>query len=903
MSTETMHNLPLSLTKRPSNLDGLVLLEFLPMVRMKALLKSNLLLNTWEWENYENEKAQITAYMKLYNTKLGGVPVKYIKPKHKWGRSFPTKSLGLSAIRRECRNALLKGLYYDFDIKNAQPEIIKNLCMSNNIPCPIIKRYCESRETLLTQIQEKYKVTRIQAKDLFIRCCFSGSFAGWCFDNKLTEPPLEYITLFERELKDIMEKAKIANPSLYETARKKKEDAGEKKENKVLGSFFALFNQEYESRIVEAVLCHILHQTDLMKISGTDIPVGTYEYDGIKLLKENVDRYDGGKDAVVELLNEKTLELTGFRLEWSIKSLDDGYCLDEFIINVEIEEKPSEELLSDCLLISNAIDNSDCGIVETIMKIMPKHFVYSVDKNDTSKGDWYGWNGCRWEKGDAPLRKAIMYEVEKYWKSILDKWKYLEEVDVDVDGDDTLDANHQNVKIYGSTKKKMTDRLFMLKSANGVNSVASVAKTLMADFTLEFDTKQDLFGCQNGVIDFAEECFRPYRFDDYVTFSCGYDFIPLTIGLRIIKDDETEFIIQDKDLKPQNQILIKDLMEMFACIFPDEELRNYFFKIISTGMSGKAIEKFFIFNGGGRNGKGVTNEFLNVVFGDYYESVSYTVFTEDQKKKNSSGCNPEIAKLDKKRYVVSKEPPKDQPLHNNVIKDMTGGGYTSGRFCNSNKSNVKLSMTCIMEANKKPPFGEEPTDADVERIDDILFASKFTANDDEWDINTNEKNHIYPLNPKYKDAEWKNLHKNAMLNILIGHLLEVKRKNYVLDNFRPNSVKQRSLEYLQNSYSVHNIFQSLFEIRKEENKGEYKDYKGNSMDEDWTMPKVAQEIRKSREFFEMPKKRQKEYSAENIVNFIRTNAYYKSSCYRNENKHAWFMRNWRLKPLKEECEE
>jgi hypothetical protein len=79
-------SLPLNLTKRPSVLDGLSLLEVVPLERIKALLKSDLLLSSWEWENYANEKLQLQAYKNLYNKSLGGVAVKYSKPKHKWGR-------------------------------------------------------------------------------------------------------------------------------------------------------------------------------------------------------------------------------------------------------------------------------------------------------------------------------------------------------------------------------------------------------------------------------------------------------------------------------------------------------------------------------------------------------------------------------------------------------------------------------------------------------------------------------------------------------------------------------------------------------------------------------------------------------------------------------------------------
>jgi hypothetical protein len=269
--------LPLTLSKRSSVLDGLTLLEVIPLERIKAFLKSDLLLMSCKWENYANEKLQLQAYKALYNKSLGGVVVKYSKPKHKWGRAFLCKSLGLSTMRRKVRNALIKGLYYDCDLKNAQPEIIRNLCESNHIPCPLIKRYCEDRPALLQEVQETYGVSRDIAKELFIRLCFFGTFNGWCIENKIVDKaPLEFITLFERELKDIADKAKKANPNLWETARKKKEEAGE---NKVLGSFFALFNQEYESRIVESVLCYLINQTDLLKVGKHSQPVGTYEYD------------------------------------------------------------------------------------------------------------------------------------------------------------------------------------------------------------------------------------------------------------------------------------------------------------------------------------------------------------------------------------------------------------------------------------------------------------------------------------------------------------------------------------------------------------------------------------------------------------------------------------------------
>ena len=894
METKTIATTALTLTlaKRSSVLDGIVLFEKMPIERIKALLKSDLLLMAWEWDNYENEKAQISAYLNLYSA-LGGVSVKYVKPKHKWGRSFPVKSLGLSTIRRDVRNALSKGLYYDCDLKNAQPEIIRNLCESNQIPCPIIKHYCSDRPALLQQVQTHYGVSRDTAKELFIRLCFFGSFVGWCLENKITDKaPLEFITLFERELKDIADKAKKANPALWETARKKKEDDGVNQENKVFGSFFALFNQEYESRIVEAVLCYLINHTDLMKVAGTKIPVGTYEYDGIKLYKENVDSYEGGLDAVLTLLNEKTFELTGFRLEWSAKSLDDGYDLDEWLEQVVADEAPNEELVADMTEISSALDNADCGVIETLMKIKPQHYIFSVDKDDGSKGEWYGWNDTRWEKSDAPLKKAIMYNVPEYWRSLMKKWEE-EFEDMEFEKGEEPDSDY---KLWKETKNRMDERIFALKSAGGMTACVSVAKTLMANYTLEFDTKEDLFGCENGVLDFAEECFRPYRFDDFITYSCGYDFTPTLIGFKIKDKEGNCREVVKADLTEDFNTSFDLIMDCYTKIFPDEELRNYFFKIIATGLSGRAIEKFFVFNGAGRNGKGLTNEFVEKVFGSYFVSVSPTIFSENQKNKSSASANPEIAKLDKKRYIVSKEPQKDAPLHNSVIKDLTGGGNTSARMLYSSKTQVKLCGTNVMECNDKPPFSEAPKDADAERINDILFGSKFCATEEEWDEKTGETNHIYPLDAGLKEKlKGSVLHRNTMLNILLHNLLLVKAQNYNVDFFKPESVKQRSLAYLQNSYDIHNIFKSLFEKRCEENADKYINWKGKEEDEDWTLSKIAGHIRKAPEFYDLPKSKQKEYKAEVIEEFFRKNNFYKSSVYTDTNKHALRMRDWRLK--------
>ena len=98
------------------------------------------------------------------------------------------------------RNTLIRDLYYDFDLKNAQVEIIRNICQQNNIPCEMVVDYCDRRKNVLKKISDKYSVSRRAAKKLVLRLSFFGTFWGWCKDNGLSgATETLWITNFIRE--------------------------------------------------------------------------------------------------------------------------------------------------------------------------------------------------------------------------------------------------------------------------------------------------------------------------------------------------------------------------------------------------------------------------------------------------------------------------------------------------------------------------------------------------------------------------------------------------------------------------------------------------------------------------------------------------------------------------------
>ena len=882
--------IPLGINKQTSALEGRTLVEYLPAERIRALLKSDHLKNKWEnssysqhyaAKNYENEVAQMKAYLKKYNHHLEGVPCTYRKPRHKWGRVFPQKSLGLTGFGKATRNTLIDGLYYDFDLENAQPRIIQNICRSNGIPCPMIDKYCASREAILDDIANTYSVATKSAKRLMLRLCFFGTFKGWCIELNMTnQQALPFITSFERELQVIAEETKQVNSSLYESARKSK--AAKTNSSNVLGSFYALYLQEYELRVVGAVMQWLMHETKVMhhpKTSGHY--VGAYEYDGIKLLKSNVDVYPGGVDGLLSDIIRKTKELTRFDLTWTMKDMDKKYDISNELKQVAASDAPNEGLEEVCLTIEKAMD--DTGIIETIMELYPNQFVYC-------QKHWYCWNGSKWEANQRYLEHVITYKLAVHWKALLEPFKE--------DYPESDMGNPNAKRLYAVQEELDTFEKHSLRGHAGIHRAVGRGRTLMANDEIEFDTNPDILGFNNGVFDFNEEIFRPARFDDYVTWSCGWDFRPLGFGMKYIENDVVKTVVSIDD---EDTARMTELQEVLSKILPDAQVRELVYVVFASGLSGRAIEKFFVFNGSGRNGKGLLDECMTYMLGDYGDTLTPKILTESARFQCSGNANPEKAKLNKKRYVVMKEPAKGEPLKNNEVKDLTGGGEIQARMLHSSDTRVQLFLTLVMECNKKPNFSEAPEKADVERVLDILFPSFFTSDERLWD----DAKHIYPKDTRYKTKEWRDAHKNAFMNLLITYLLVLKNEaNYIVDQFVPDSVKQRSIEYLQDSFDIHNVFTTLFERRSDDAsvRAKYKNAKGDIRDEDWTVAQIVKKIRSSDVFMSLPRKEKysNEWSAKAMKEFFKTSEFYKKyATFRAGNKTT-VLKGWRLRDGAEE---
>ena len=370
---------------------------------------------------------------------------------------------------------------------------------------------------------------------------------------------------------------------------------------------------------------------------------------------------------------------------------------------------------------------------------------------------------------------------------------------------------------------------------------------------MQFDGNRNLFGCKNGVFDIENDIFRPYKFDDFVTMNCGYDYEELREGKRT------------RELTQYDIDKFQDIDKIMEEVFPDKEVRDLVMKIYGSGVSGKCIEKFFVFNGNGGNGKGLLDEFLRCCLGDYFYEADITLLTV--RKKGGSGPNQELADIDKKRFLLYKEPGQFVEIENSNMKDQTGGGVIKGRALYSSKTTVELHNTTVMECNQKPRLKENPTIGDARRICDILFGSTFTTNEDDVD----EKNHVYLANPLLKEDTWKNEHRVYFLNRLFESVVELKREMYIIDKFIPESVKIRSNLYLLACCDIHEMFIEHYS----------KDVLGGFI----SLKDITLNIKSSLSFYGMSKAKQKALKNEVIYDFFKTNPAYKQH-YRERHEYV-----------------
>jgi P4 family phage/plasmid primase-like protien len=241
------------------------------------------------------------------------------------------------------------------------------------------------------------------------------------------------------------------------------------------------------------------------------------------------------------------------------------------------------------------------------------------------------------------------------------------------------------------------------------DKIMKAAKELFYDekFSHKIDKNPKLLGCNNGVVDFDKNVFRPGDTVDYITKSTNNNYIP------------SESI----PLKIKNEI-----NEFMRTLFPIPELEQYMWEMLASCLVGNnKNQTFHIFTGGGSNGKSLLMKLMKYVLGEYYGIVPLSVVTE--KRPRIGGVSPEIANLIGTRLAVINEPSKGEKINEGPMKALTGGDDIQARGLF--KDSVTFTPSFKLAVCTNVLFDIDATDDGTwRRIKICPFLSHFTEEPD-----------------------------------------------------------------------------------------------------------------------------------------------------------------------------
>lgn len=270
--------------------------------------------------------------------------------------------------------------------------------------------------------------------------------------------------------------------------------------------------------------------------------------------------------------------------------------------------------------------------------------------------EWLIWNGKHWHEDSKRQIEAI---TAKTLRALYGEAK-------------ATDDKYQS-KMLHDWAKKCERRSIRINSILDVKPMVSVRKK-------ELDSHSFLFNCDNGVIDLKTGELLPHDRDLLLT------------KLSPIK--------YDRNAECPNWKAFMESIFKTPAGEPDHELINYLQKAIGYSLTGVTKEQvmFFLF-GNGRNGKSTFINIIQDLLGDYGRQTNSDTFL---KKRNDSGINNDVARLDGARFVSAVESEEGQQLSEALVKQITGGEKMSARFLRQEYFEFTPEFKVFFTTNHKP---------------------------------------------------------------------------------------------------------------------------------------------------------------------------------------------------------
>lgn len=211
-----------------------------------------------------NETREIVKKYIAYISSTKKIIYEPSKKQDGYGRVYCKNGIGMQAIYRLIRNAVCYDNYVDIDIKNAHPVILLQICERMGWKCDKLQQYVENREEMLQKVQQHFKVSRDDAKTLFIRILYGGNVEKWKDDAKTSADIPDFVVEMANEFNGILNNHWNSNSIAVNIVKKKKKEEEFKKNPK--SSALSITLQIEEHRILNECINFFTEQNKTIRV-------------------------------------------------------------------------------------------------------------------------------------------------------------------------------------------------------------------------------------------------------------------------------------------------------------------------------------------------------------------------------------------------------------------------------------------------------------------------------------------------------------------------------------------------------------------------------------------------------------------------------------------------------------
>ncbi|KAJ3082597.1 hypothetical protein HK102_001575 [Quaeritorhiza haematococci] len=233
----------------------------------------------------------------------------------------------------------------------------------------------------------------------------------------------------------------------------------------------------------------------------------------------------------------------------------------------------------------------------------------------------------------------------------------------------------------GNIIKRIANGIRGLKQTSGISNTITCCRDLFNkdDFAKGLDLNGNLLGFTNGINDLMKDEFRAGWQEDMISMTVGYPYETLT------EDSEAVQVVH----------------AWLEQVFPVAEEKHFILKLLASCLSGVILEhKFWIWIGGGANGKSTLIDLMQETLGEYATNVASTLFTA--RLPPSTAATPQLVELVNKRFVASQEIQRSEQLNLETCKKLTGGDNMPARGLYKNNIHFKNKAKIMFCLNNLP---------------------------------------------------------------------------------------------------------------------------------------------------------------------------------------------------------